>query len=68
MAAGDAGVPRSPCRVEGARVERAPERPVATVAKVAALADAMPEHLRIIVLLAAWCQLRRPLSPTGCYR
>jgi integrase len=58
-AVADGMILRSPCRVEGAGVERAPERPVATVAEVAALADAMPEHLRIIVLLAAWCQLRR---------
>ncbi|MHB8243722.1 MAG: site-specific integrase [Acidimicrobiales bacterium] len=58
-AVADGMILRSPCRVEGAGVERPPERPVATVAEVAALADAMPDHLRIIVLLAAWCQLRR---------
>jgi integrase len=29
------------------------------VAEVHALADAMPDHLRLVVLLAAWCQLRR---------
>ncbi len=58
-AVADGLILRSPCRFEGAGVERAPERPVATVAEVAALAEAMPEHLRIIVLLAAWCQLRR---------
>lgn len=32
---------------------------VATPAQVAALAAAMPDHLRIAVLLAAWCQLRQ---------
>lgn len=49
----------SPCRVRSAGVERAPERPVASVAEIGALADAMPDHLRIVVLLATWCQLRR---------
>lgn len=49
----------TPCRVEGAGVERSAERPVATVAEVTALADAMPERLRLLVLLACWCQLRR---------
>ncbi len=50
---------QSPCRVKGAAKEQAPERPVASVAEVHALADAMPAHLRLLVLLAAWCQLRR---------
>jgi len=50
---------RNPCQVRGAAVEKAPERPVATVAEVTALTDAMPPELRIAVLLAAWCQLRR---------
>jgi integrase len=49
----------SPCRVEGAGVERPAERPVATVAEVEALEAALPEHLRLIVPLATWCQLRR---------
>jgi integrase len=50
---------RNPCQVRGAAVERAPERPIATMAEVDALAKAMPGPLRIAVLLAAWCQLRR---------
>lgn len=49
----------SPCKVKGAGSERAPERPVATVAEIEALHQAMPEHLRLVVLLATWCQLRR---------
>lgn len=40
-------------------MERPAERPVATVREVEALEVAMPEHLRLIVLLATWCQLRR---------
>lgn len=49
----------TPCKVKGAGSERAPERPVATVAEIEALHDAMPPHLRLVVLLATWCQLRR---------
>jgi integrase len=49
----------SPCKVDGAGVERPAERPVATVLEVGALEAAMPEHLRLIVTLATWCQLRR---------
>jgi len=54
----DGIVGRNPCQVKGGGNENPPERPVATVAQVAALADAMPERLRCIVLLAAWCGLR----------
>jgi integrase len=49
----------NPCQVKGGGVERAPERPIPSVPEVDALADAMPEHLRLLVLLAAWCGLRR---------
>lgn len=49
----------SPCKVNGAGVERAAERPVATVREVAELEAALPAHLRLIVPLATWCQLRR---------
>jgi integrase len=49
----------SPCRVRGAGIEHAEERPLATVAEVKALSDAMPDRLRLVVLLATWCQLRR---------
>lgn len=50
---------RNPCRVEGAGVEHSPERPVVTVAQVDALADAIVPRMRALVLLAAWCGLRR---------
>jgi integrase len=49
----------SPCKVSGAGVERPSERPVATVREVEALVAAIPQHLRLVVLLATWCQLRR---------
>jgi integrase len=55
----DGIIVNSPCRVRGAGSEHAQERPVATVAEVKALADAMPDRLRLVVLLATWCQLRR---------
>jgi len=40
-------------------MERAAERSIATVAEIEALTAAMPERLRLIVLLATHCQLRR---------
>lgn len=49
----------SPCKVKGAGVERAAERPIATIAEIESLSSAMPEHLSLIVTLATWCQLRR---------
>jgi hypothetical protein len=52
-------ITRNPCQVKGAGTERAAERPVVTVAEIAALAEAMPATLRAVVLLATWCQLRR---------
>jgi len=55
----DEVIARNPCQIRGASVEKSPERPVATVSEVGALVDAMPEHLRLLVLLACWCQLRR---------
>lgn len=49
----------SPCKVDGAGIERPLERPIATLAEIESLTLAMPEHLRLIVPLATWCQLRR---------
>jgi integrase len=49
----------SPCKVVGGGTEHAAERPVASLAEVHALTAAMPERLRLVVLLATWCQLRR---------
>jgi integrase len=50
---------RSPCQVRGAGQVRSAERPVTSVAEVAAVVDAVPERYRLAVLLPAWCQLRR---------
>jgi hypothetical protein len=48
----------NPCQVRGAAVERAPERPTATMAEVEESAKLMPPGLETAVVLAAWCQLR----------
>jgi integrase len=58
-AVADEVIVRSPCQVERAGVEHSPERPIATVAEVTALADAITPRFRALVLLAAWCGLRR---------
>jgi integrase len=55
----DEVIVRNPCQVERAGVERSLERPVATVAEVTALADAISPRMRTLVLLSAWCGLRR---------
>jgi integrase len=49
----------NPCQLDGAGTEHSPERPTASTAEVNAIADAMPPNMRLTVLLAAWCQLRR---------
>ena len=48
----------NPCQIKGAAAEHAAERPVATIAEVEALADAVTPQYRTMVLLAAWCSLR----------
>lgn len=58
-AVADELIVKNPCQVRGASVERAPERPVATIAEVQALADAIEPRYRCAVLLAAWCGLRK---------
>jgi integrase len=49
----------SPCRIRGASQERAPERPTASVPEIQALRSHMPQHLRVAIDLAVWCQLRK---------
>jgi integrase len=53
-AADDELIHRNPCRIRGAGKEPAPERPIATVAQVDALADAMGPRWRLVVYLAAF--------------
>ncbi|MFF0715794.1 tyrosine-type recombinase/integrase [Streptomyces bauhiniae] len=45
---------RNPCRIKGAGAEKAKERPIATVAQVDALADAIGVRWRLMVYLGAY--------------
>lgn len=54
----DERIKRNPCRIKGADQEFSPERPVATVPQVFALADEMPPRFRALVLAAAFTGLR----------
>ena len=54
----DERIKRNPCRIKGADQEFSPERPVASVPQVFALADAMPLRFRAFVLAAAFTGLR----------
>lgn len=55
----DGLIARNPCQVRGAGQARSAERPVATVAELAAAVEAVPDRHRLAILLPAWCQLRR---------
>jgi integrase len=57
-AADDGRIKRNPCRIKGADQEYSPERPVASVPKVYALADQMPPRFRVFILAAAFTGLR----------
>jgi integrase len=54
----DGRIKRNPCRIKGGDQEHSPERPVATVIEVFALADQMPARFRAFVLAAAFTGLR----------
>ncbi len=49
---------RNPCILKGAGTERPPERPVATIEQVYALADAIEPQFRVLVLTATFTGLR----------
>jgi integrase len=57
-ATADGYIVKSPVAVKSAARERVAKRPVPTVAEVDALASAVPEPFKAMVLLAAWCALR----------
>ncbi|MDP9331807.1 MAG: site-specific integrase [Actinomycetota bacterium] len=57
-AVADGLIARNPCAIVGAGIERSAERPVATLAQVWALADAVPPRFRALVLTAAFGGLR----------
>jgi integrase len=54
----DGRLNRNPCRIKGADTSHAPERPVASVAQVFALADAVGPQYRAFVITAALTSLR----------
>lgn len=54
----DGLIAKNPCVITGAGVERNPERPIATIPEVYALADAVDERYRPMVLLATFTGLR----------
>jgi integrase len=54
----DGCMARSPVEVKGASKEPSHEQPVATVAEVGSLTDAVPAQYRAMVVMAAWCGLR----------
>jgi integrase len=49
---------KNPCTIRGAGVEHSPERPVATIPQVYALANAVEPGYRVLVLAAAFSSLR----------
>ncbi len=51
-------ISRNPCRIKGAGQERSAERPVLTMAQVFALAEAIDQRYRVLVLLASFGSLR----------
>jgi integrase len=58
-AVGDDLIPTNPCKIKGAgQYRRAKEPGMATLAEVAALRAAMPEHYRCAIDLGLWASLR----------
>ena len=54
----DGIIRRNPCRIKGAGQEASAERPVLTIAEVYALADAIDQRYRALVLLGTFASLR----------
>jgi integrase len=54
----DEMIPKNPCLLRGASTGRPAERPVATIAQVFAIADAIGPNLRTMVLFATFTELR----------
>lgn len=54
----DGRIATNPCIIKGAGIEHIPERPIATLAEITALADVIIPKYRVMVLLAVWCGLR----------
>jgi integrase len=54
----DEVIGQNPCRIKGAGIESTPVGPVTTVDAVLALADAVPDRYRALILLATFGSLR----------
>jgi integrase len=54
----DGVIKRNPCRIKGAGQEDSPERPTLTIAQVYALADAVGQRYRALVLMGTFTSLR----------
>lgn len=55
----DGLLPNNPCHIRGAgNAKRVHKIKAASIAELEAIASAMPERYRLMVLLAAWCGLR----------
>jgi integrase len=50
---------QNPCKIEGAGIDKSPERQIATVQEVEAIVDELPERFWLVVLLATYAGLRR---------
>ena len=60
LAVNDGVLLRNPCRIKGAGIVEAPERPVATPAQLLALVDAIsPAKYRAAIVIGGWVGLRR---------
>jgi integrase len=57
-AADDRLVRRNPCRIDGAGIEESPEREIASLPVVFAVADALPVRYRAMALLATFTGMR----------
>jgi integrase len=51
-------IPRNPCRIKSAGIERPEERPILTLEQVRELADVIEPRYRAMVLLAVWTGIR----------
>jgi len=54
----DGLIARNPCMIKGASAERSAERPIATIDQVDALAEAVEDRWRLMILLATYGVLR----------
>ena len=54
----DGLIRRNPCRIRGAAQERSPERPTLTIPQVYALAEAIDQRYRALILLGTFGSLR----------